>query len=46
MAEVYRIYGTDVTIPDEPPIEEIENWGTNNPKEQYWRRKPLNMPAI
>ena len=43
MGEIIRIYHTDIALPDQPPIEEIEDWG--QPKEeQYWRRKPL--PAI
>ncbi len=40
MGEIIRIYHTDITLPDQPGIEEIEDWG--QPKEnQYWRRKPL-----
>lgn len=35
------IYHTEIELPEQPPIEEIENWGTNNPKEQYWRKKDL-----
>lgn len=43
MGEIIRVYHTDITLPDQPPIEEIEDWG--QPKEdQYWRRKPL--PSI
>jgi hypothetical protein len=34
-----NIYGALIRIPDEPII--IENWSTDNPKEQYWRRKEL-----
>jgi len=40
MGEVIKIYNTEITIPDSPPSEEIEDWGM--PRElQYWRRKPL-----
>lgn len=40
MGEVIKIYNTEITIPDSPPLEEIEDWGM--PRElQYWRRKPL-----
>lgn len=35
------IYGVDIELPEQPPIEEIENWGTDNPVEQYWRRREL-----
>lgn len=38
------IYGTLVSVPDKPELYEIEDWGTSNPKEQYWRRK--EVPAI
>ena len=38
---VLNIYNTDIQLPEQPPIEQIECWGTDNPKEQYWRRKPL-----
>lgn len=41
MGEVVEVYHTRITLPDVPPDEEIENWGTDNPAEQYWRRKPL-----
>ncbi len=44
MGERITIYHTEITLPDQPPISEIENWGTDNPDEQYWRRKKL--PAI
>ncbi len=33
------IYGTLVHVPDAPKY--TEDWGTGNPKEQYWRRKEL-----
>lgn len=33
------IYGTNVAIPDNPPL--IEDWGTADPSEQYWRRREL-----
>jgi len=35
------IYGIELELPEQPPIEEIENWGTDNPIEQYWRRIDL-----
>jgi hypothetical protein len=35
------IYNTEIELPEQPPIEEIENWGTDNPVEQYWRRREL-----
>jgi len=41
VGEKITIYGTEIELPEKPPIEEIENWGTDNPKEQYWRKKPL-----
>lgn len=41
MQNKINIYGVDILLPDYPPIEEIENWGTDNPIEQYWRRKSL-----
>jgi hypothetical protein len=39
MPEIIRIYHTDIQIPNKPT--EIENWDTENPKEQYWRRRDL-----
>lgn len=39
MGIVIPIYGTNVRTPDEPAG--IENWGTDDPKEQYWRRQEL-----
>ena len=41
MSEI-EIYGTKITIPEYKGY--IENWGTDNPKEQYWRR--LEIPAF
>lgn len=35
------IYSTEITLPEQPPIDEIECWGTDIPSEQYWRRIPL-----
>lgn len=43
MGEIIKVYGTDVALPDLPPLEEIEDWG-QPPHEQYWRRK--KMPDI
>src|SRR5688572_15497923 len=36
-----EIYGTKVNLPDSPTTDKIENWGTDDPSEQYWRRKEL-----
>jgi hypothetical protein len=44
MGEKLTIYNTEITLPDVPSEEEIENWGTSERTEQYWRRKPL--PSI
>ena len=44
MGDILTIYHTDIEIPDVPDASEIENWGTDNPDEQYWRRKAL--PSI
>lgn len=41
MGEILTIYHTEIEIPDVPDISEIENWGTDDPEEQYWRRRPL-----
>jgi hypothetical protein len=41
MGEKITIYHTDIELPEQPPIDEIENWGIDIPSEQYWRRKPL-----
>lgn len=35
------IYGQLVEIPEVNQLHEVENWGTDNPKEQYWRRLPI-----
>jgi len=43
MGEKILIYNTEITLPDIPPYEEIEDWGMSK-EEQYWRKKPL--PAI
>jgi hypothetical protein len=40
MGEIIEIYHTKITLPNQPPIEEIEDWGVSK-EEQYWRRKPL-----
>lgn len=39
MSLVIDIYGTLVRLPEQQSS--IENWGPENPKEQYWRRKEL-----
>lgn len=36
-----NIYGTLVDVPARAELVTVENWGTNNPKEQYWRRREL-----
>jgi hypothetical protein len=41
MSSALNIYGTTVQLPTLPSGEVVENWGTDNPKEQYWRRKEL-----
>lgn len=41
MGLAINIYGTLITLPDLKEGEFIESWGTDNPKEQYWRRKEL-----
>jgi len=38
MAKI-EIYNTIIELPKQP--DEIECWGTDEPSEQYWRRKPL-----
>ena len=35
------IYGVKCEIPDLTDNTYVENWGTDNPSEQYWRRKEL-----
>lgn len=40
MGEVIEIYHTKITLPPQPDIEEIEDWG-EEPKNQYFRRKSL-----
>lgn len=39
MSNLVSIYGTNISIPDIP--DNIENWGTDNPQEQYWKRMEL-----
>ena len=36
-----NIYGQLVEVPDKPEFFDVENWGTDNPAEQYWRRLPI-----
>ena len=36
-----EIYNTVITLPEQPLVEEIECWGTDDPSEQYWRRREL-----
>lgn len=35
------IYGCMIETQDKPEFVDIEDWGTGNPHEQYWRRKEL-----
>ena len=41
MGDKIEIYHTIIELPEQPSIENIENWGTENPLEQYWRRREL-----
>lgn len=36
-----NIYGTLIQLPEAPEARVIENWGTDDPKEQFWRRKEM-----
>lgn len=36
-----EIYGTKINLPDRDENTYVENWGTDEPKEQYWKRKGL-----
>lgn len=38
-----NIYGTLVETPYEQHLYHVENWGTNNPHDQYWRRRELPL---
>jgi len=42
MGKKIKIYGTEIELPEQPPIEEIENWGENDTKNQFWKR--LDLP--
>lgn len=44
MRETLGIYGTTVFLPELSEGTYVENWDTNDPKEQYWRRK--DIPSI
>ena len=39
MSKILKIYHTEIQLPEQP--DKIENWGTDIPKDQYWRRKEL-----
>lgn len=39
MSEVLEIYGTKIKVPEYNGI--VEDWGTDVPSEQYWRKKEL-----
>lgn len=41
MGEKITVYGTQIELPDQPNIEQIEDWSTSDITEQYWRRKKL-----
>ena len=41
MPETITIYHTEVALPEQPHIEQIECWGTDERTEQYWRRREL-----
>lgn len=41
MSLAVDIYGSLCEIPEKPQFFEIENWGTDDPNEQYWRRQEL-----
>lgn len=41
MPEFIEIYGTKIQLQDVSSAKYIENWGTDNPAEQYWRRREL-----
>jgi hypothetical protein len=40
LREVINIYGTNITLPEQPPLETIDGYGLPN-SEQYWERKEL-----
>jgi hypothetical protein len=42
--DILEIYNTKVEIPRPYKGEYIEDWGTDDPKEQYWRKK--NLPSF
>lgn len=41
MSNTIEIYGTQIALPESGENTFIENWGTDIPSEQYWRRKGL-----
>jgi len=41
MLETIKIYGTEIQLPENPDASDIENWGTDDSNEQYWRRKEI-----
>ncbi len=43
MGKIINVYHTDIELPDVPDISEIEDWGTSDPDEQYWRRRSLPL---
>lgn len=44
MGLTVNIYGQLVDVPEKPELVEVENWGTDDPSEQYWRR--LEIPEF
>jgi hypothetical protein len=42
MGDVVNIYGTNIVLPNPP--DNIEDWGTDNISEQYWRR--IELPSF
>ena len=41
MSLATNIYGSAINILNPLQEEYVENWGTDNPKEQFWRRREL-----
>ena len=41
MGLTVNIYGQLIETPYQEGFSNVENWGTDDPKEQYWRRKEL-----
>lgn len=41
MGDKIKVYGTTIGLPERPDSGQIENWGTTDKSEQFWRRKKL-----